>query len=201
MSGNFNQTNMNRMQQQYNQNNPRNDMNFTRSNNPNIANTQAQKININQMPQQNTTNNQSNINNMTPVAQEDNFDFFKTIDKILKRPNSDERMENLGELIFYFLIDFIPKYKLNDSQGKFDDTILCSKLTGILIHEDDDEILEIFSSTDNLLVFIKSVVLVKYGSVLLLKIFYKISIKYLCYFRGYYKRIPTSPVTNAYKIK
>jgi len=179
MSGNFNQTNMNRMQQQYNQNNPRNDLNVTRSNNPNIANTQGQKININQMPQLNTTNNQSNVNSMTPVAQKDNVDFFKTIDNILKRPNSDERMENLGELIFYYLIDFIPKYKLNDSQGKFDDTILCSKLTGILIHEDDDEILEIFSSTENLLVFIKSVVLVIYESVLLFIFFSKISIKFL----------------------
>ena len=74
-------------------------------------------------------------------------------------PHTEERTEQLGEVIFYFLHEFIPKYNLNVIPN-LDDTVLCSKLTGILINEDDNEILEIVSSNESIIMFIKNVVLV-----------------------------------------
>lgn len=169
MSG-MKQNNMNRMQNQYNQNYAysRNDMNQNqRQNMNNMVNPQAQNINLNQNQPQNLMNLQQNqrlnnlqMNNPMQTSVNENSEFIKNIENILQLPHSEERTENLGEIIFYYLLDFIPKYKLNVTGGQFDDTILCSKLTGILIHEDDQEIVDIVSNTENLLIFIKNVVMV-----------------------------------------
>lgn len=122
---------------------PNNPMNA----NPNVVNNQNQRAN-------------NQLNNLVVIPKNESAEFIKTIEDILQKPHSEERTENLGEVIFYFLLDFIPKFKLNVTQGQYDDTILCSKLTGILIHEDDQEILDIVSNTDNLLMFIRNVVMV-----------------------------------------
>ncbi len=167
MSG-MKQNNMNRMPNPYNQNYTyaRNDMNQNqRQNMNNMMNVQAQNMNVNQIQPQNLINMQNQrltpqMNNPMPTHVLENSEFIKNIENILKDPHSEERTENLGEVIFYYLLDFIPKYKLNVTQGQFDDTILCSKLTGILIHEDDQEIIDIVSNTENLLIFIKNVVMV-----------------------------------------
>lgn len=75
------------------------------------------------------------------------------VDKVkekLKIENIDDRTEALGEVLFYFLLKFIPQYKLNMTEGKCSDTTLCSKLTGILIRTDVNNLLEIISSTSRL---------------------------------------------------
>lgn len=164
MSENINQSNMNRMPYNYNQSYTRNDLNNQRQNMNNQMNPQVQNMNMNQnqpqnMMMQNQRANLQMTNQMTNPMNE-NSEFIKNIQNILKQPHSEERTENLGEVIFYYLLDFIPKYKLNVTQGQFDDTILCSKLTGILIHEDDQEIIDIVSNTENLLIFIKNVIMV-----------------------------------------
>ena len=147
------QNNLNRMPDQYNQNYAysRNDMNQNQRQNMNkMMNPQVQNMNMNQNQPQNIMNMQNQrlnpqMNNLMPTPVNDNLEFIKNIENILKQPHSEERTENLGEIIFYYLLDFIPKYKLNLTQGQFDDTILCSKLTGILIHEDDQETISIIS--------------------------------------------------------
>ena len=164
MSGNMNQTNSNKNTYNYNQNYARNDINNQKQN-LNMMNPQAQNINMNQNQTQNMNNIQnqrSNLqkNNLMATSVNENSEFIRNIENILRQPHSGERTENLGEVIFYYLLDFIPKNKLNDTEGQFDDTILCSKLTGILIHEDDQEIIDIVSNTENLLIFIKNVVIV-----------------------------------------
>lgn len=170
MSG-MKQNNMNRMPNQYNnnQNYPygRNDnmSQNQRQNMTNMMNPQMQNMNMNQNQAQINMNMQAQrgnpqMMNKMPTPVNENAEFIKNIENILKQPHSEERTENLGEVIFYYLLDFIPKYKLNITQGQFDDTILCSKLTGILIHEDDQEIIDIVSNTENLLIFIKNVVMV-----------------------------------------
>jgi hypothetical protein len=91
----------------------------------------------------------------------DNIEFVNEIKKILLIQNTEERNELLGETIFYFLLHhLIPKYNLNITRGKYDDTILCSKLTGILLHTDEAELLEIVSNTEILLLTIKDVIMV-----------------------------------------
>jgi hypothetical protein len=108
--------------------------------------------------------------NMIPMEQPqqfkirtDNLEFVNEIKKILLIQNQEERNELLGETIFYFLLHhLIPKYNLNISNGKFDDTILCSKLTGILLHTDETELLEIVSNTEILLMTIRDVIIVRF---------------------------------------
>jgi hypothetical protein len=74
--------------------------------------------------------------------------------------NVDERHELLGETIFYFLLKFIPQNNLNNTGGRFDDTILCSKLTGIFLHTDPNELVEIVSNIQVLTMTIKDVIMV-----------------------------------------
>jgi hypothetical protein len=98
-----------------------------------------------------------------PVQQRfrvDNIEFVTEIQKILMIKNVDERHELLGETIFYFLLKFIPQNSLNITGGRFDDTILCSKLTGILLHTDPNELVEIVSNVQVLTMTIKDVIMV-----------------------------------------
>jgi len=145
---------------------------------------QQQQQNMNNIPQQqqmymqqnynNNNNNQRNMNmnnansnnkkpiNMNVISQNSKnevTEFISAIKGILSMPHTDERTEQLGEIIFYFLHEFIPKYNLNIIPN-LDDTVLCSKLTGILINEDDNEILEIVSNNETIIMFIKNVIVV-----------------------------------------
>ena len=81
------------------------------------------------------------------------------VKEILKIENTDDRTEALGETLFYFLLKFIPQYKLNITEGKCTDTTLCSKLTGILIRTDVNNLLEIISNTFRLYNSLKDVLL------------------------------------------
>jgi len=55
------------------------------------------------------------------------------------------------------LIKFIPQYGLNTTNGKFNDSDLCSKLTGILIKTEPNILLQIISSTQGLFNSLKDV--------------------------------------------
>jgi polyadenylate-binding protein len=96
--------------------------------------------------------------NPTPIMHAENAERITVegeglVDKVkekLKIENVDDRTEALGEVLFYFLLKFIPQYKLNMTEGKCSDTTLCSKLTGILIRTDVNNLLEIISSTSRL---------------------------------------------------
>ncbi len=152
--------NVNRIQNQQYQNMRQTQQNVTNTQMQNMQNTNQNQQQMQQLMNMNNLSiNQRNNMGISSVSV--NIEFIKNIENILKQPHSEERTENLGEVIFYYLLDFIPKYKLNATQGVFDDTILCSKLTGILIHEDDQEILDIVSNSENLLFFIQNVVVVK----------------------------------------
>jgi hypothetical protein len=90
----------------------------------------------------------------------DNVEFVSEIQKILMMKNVEERHELLGETIFYFLLKFIPQNNLNITGGRYDDTILCSKLTGILLHTDPNELIEIVSNVQVLTMTIRDVIMV-----------------------------------------
>ena len=72
------------------------------------------------------------------------------VKEILQIENTNERTEALGEVLFYFLMKFIPQYKLNITEGKCSDTTISSKLTGILIRTNANNLLEIISTTTHL---------------------------------------------------
>ena len=72
------------------------------------------------------------------------------VKQILQIENINERTETLGEVLFYFLMKFIPQYKLNITEGKCDDTTISSKLTGILIRTNADNLLQMISTTTHL---------------------------------------------------
>jgi hypothetical protein len=123
----------------------------------------AQQQNMKNMQAMNTGVNTNQVSQpQTYKVQIDNLEFVNEIKKILLIQNSEEKTELLGETIFYFLLNIIPKYNLNITNGKFDDTILCSKLTGILLHTDESELLEIVSNTEILLLTIKDVIIVSF---------------------------------------
>jgi hypothetical protein len=84
---------------------------------------------------------------------------FETVKNKLQIENPEERTEALGETLYYFLIKFIPQYKLNITKGKCDDEFLCSRLTGILIKTNQETLLQIFSKTTRLYNAIKEVLL------------------------------------------
>ena len=75
----------------------------------------------------------------------------------LKVEDPNERTEAVGETLFYFLIKFIPDYGLNTTNGKYNDSDLCSKLTGILIKTDPSILLQIISTTSGLYNSLKDV--------------------------------------------
>lgn len=102
-------------------------------------------------------NNKQNMMTQNPPKM-DNMDFVRDIQKILSLNLSEERTELLGETIFYFLQQFIAQYKLNNTEGMFDDIVLCSKLTGILLQTEEGHLIEIVSNNDILILTIKDVI-------------------------------------------
>ncbi len=133
-----------------NSNNITNHNNMTNSNN--IANFNL--IQRYQMPIPNQMNFQSNPfigSNMliqqtdsdSPKISVESENLYNKVEQILQILNEDEKTETLGETLFFFLKDFIPQYKLNNTAGKFSDTDLCSKLTVILIKTDENNLLEL----------------------------------------------------------
>ena len=97
--------------------------------------------------------------NTTPLLHNENIEQRITVEseglvnkvkQILQIENPNERTETLGEVLFYFLMKFIPQYKLNITEGKCDDTTISSKLTGILIRTNADNLLQMISTTTHL---------------------------------------------------
>ena len=82
---------------------------------------------------------------------------LESIKEKLKIENPDDRTEAIGEILFYFLIKFIPQYGLNTTHGMFKDEDLCSKLTGILIKTEPHILLQIISNTNSLYTSLKDV--------------------------------------------
>jgi RNA recognition motif-containing protein len=105
----------------------------------------------------NERNYHNNHNVKKITVEEENL--LEIVKNQLKIENPDERTEALGETIYYFLIKFIPEYKLNITKGKCDDDFLCSKLTGILIKTKQENLIQIFSKTTRLYNAIKEVLL------------------------------------------
>ena len=102
------------------------------------------------------TDNQYNQNENKRITVEGE-NLLETIKEKLKIENKDDRTEAIGETLFYFLIKFIPQYGLNTSNGKYNDSDLCSKLTGILIKTDSKVLLQIISNTQGLYNSLKDV--------------------------------------------
>lgn len=100
-------------------------------------------------------------NQPVPVKQPENIELVDEIKKILTISAPEERKEMLGETLFYFLLSFIPKHNLNITGGKVDDAMICSKLTGILLHTDEKYLLEIVSNNEILKSALKEVILVR----------------------------------------
>lgn len=82
---------------------------------------------------------------------------IKQIQEKLSIQDPEERTEAIGEILFFFLLKFIPQYGLNDYRN-CDDSSLCSKLTGILIRTDTNNLLNIISSNDKLYNSLRDVV-------------------------------------------
>ena len=124
---------------------------------------QALNANFNQPMNnnQNMTNvhimdNQYNQNENKRITVEGE-NLLETIKEKLKIEDNEERTEAVGETLFYFLIKFIPQYGLNTTNGKFNDSDLCSKLTGILIKTEPKVLLQIISNTQGLYNSLKDV--------------------------------------------
>ena len=108
--------------------------------------------NIQMMPNMPNAPNQNN-NKITVEGE----NLLVTVKENLKVEDPNERTEAVGETLFYFLIKFIPDYGLNTTNGKFNDSDLCSKLTGILIKTDPSILLQIISTTSGLYNSLKDV--------------------------------------------
>jgi RNA recognition motif-containing protein len=123
-----------------------------------IAYQQIMQLNANlnqQMPNMDSPYMQ-NDNNMIKITVEGEH-LLDTIKEKLKIEDNEERTEAVGETLFYFLIKFIPEYGLNTTNGKYNDSDLCSKLTGILIKTEPNILLQIISSTQGLYNSLKDV--------------------------------------------
>ena len=119
--------------------------------NPQIQNQNMP--NIQMMDNQYNPNENKNMPRITVEGEH----LLETIKEKLKIDNAEERTEAVGETLFYFLIKFIPQYGLNTTNGKFNDSDLCSKLTGILIKTEPNILLQIISSTQGLFNSLKDV--------------------------------------------
>ena len=108
-----------------------------------------QQINNNMILNNNNQLQNKIIQNNNKITVESEHLVEKITEK-LKIEDSDERTEAIGEILFYFLLQFIPQYGLNITEGKFNDSDLCSKLTGILIKTDPRVLLQIISKNDSL---------------------------------------------------
>ena len=116
-----------------------------------------QMQNTQQMNQNRGNLNHANMSNIPP-RNPDNFELVNKIKQIIAIPSLEERKELLGETIFYFLLRFIPSFNLNQTFGKFSDDVLCSKLTGIFLHTDEKELVNILSNIEILVLTIKDVI-------------------------------------------
>jgi len=112
--------------------------------------------NINQQMQNMDNQYMQNDNNMMRITVEGEH-LLDTIKEKLKIEDNEEKTEAVGETLFYFLIKFIPQYGLNTTNGKYNDSDLCSKLTGILIKTEPNILLQIISSTHGLYNSLKDV--------------------------------------------
>jgi len=112
--------------------------------------------NINQQMQNMDNQYMQNDNNMMRITVEGEH-LLDNIKEKLKIEDNEEKTEAVGETLFYFLIKFIPQYGLNTTNGKYNDSDLCSKLTGILIKTEPNILLQIISSTQGLYNSLKDV--------------------------------------------
>ena len=103
----------------------------------------------------NMDNNFNNNNNEKITVE--GVHLLDSIKEKLQIDNEEERTEAIGETLFYFLIKFIPQYGLNTTNGEFNDSDLCSKLTGILIKTEPNILLQIISTTSGLYNSLKDV--------------------------------------------
>ena len=103
----------------------------------------------------NMDNNFNNSNNEKITVE--GVHLLDSIKEKLQIDNEEERTEAIGETLFYFLIKFIPQYGLNTTNGEFNDSDLCSKLTGILIKTEPNILLQIISTTSGLYNSLKDV--------------------------------------------
>ena len=127
------------------------------NNMPNMNNMMPNMINNNVPNMQNDL--MINPNNMSSEKNTvEGEHLFEKISEKLKIENPDERTEAIGEILFYFLIKFIPQYGLNITNGMITDEDLCSKLTGIYIKTEPKILLNIISSTHNLYISSKDVI-------------------------------------------
>ena len=124
-----------------------------------------------QMIQALNSNNNQSMTNMQGIPNMDNnfnnnnnekitvegVHLLDSIKEKLQIDNEEERTEAIGETLFYFLIKFIPQYGLNTTNGEFNDSDLCSKLTGILIKTEPNILLQIISTTSGLYNSLKDV--------------------------------------------
>ena len=129
-----------------------------------------QQFMIEQMMQQQRNMDMQNMQNMQIMPNMPNIpnqnnnkitvegeNLLETVKENLKVEDPNERTEAVGETLFYFLIKFIPDYGLNTTNGKYNDSDLCSKLTGILIKTDPSILLQIISTTSGLYNSLKDV--------------------------------------------
>lgn len=135
-------------------------MYLQQQNNNNLNQLVGNQNNINFNDTKNSNNISNNFNNQQKNLQEreDNEELVQTVKTILQNKESEERTEMLGETLFYFLLNFIGKHNLNVSNGKFDDTFLCSKLTGILMHTNEDQLVGIIKNSEILKLTIQDVI-------------------------------------------
>ena len=111
---------------------------------------------MNNQQQMNNMFNNNNVMQQNKIMQNNNKitveseHLLEKITEKLKIEDADERTEAIGEILFYFLLQFIPQYGLNITEGRFNDSDLCSKLTGILIKTDPLILLQIIAKNDSL---------------------------------------------------
>ena len=131
---------------------------FSYSNNnlKQIQNGNYNKYEIGDNYYNNHSNHFTNPNKKITVECEN---LFETVKNKLQIENPEERTEALGETLYYFLIKFIPQYKLNITRGKCEDDVICARLTGILIKSNQEYLLQIISKTTRLYNALKEVLL------------------------------------------
>ncbi len=141
---------------------PQNRFDMNNNNNMNVNNTNNIQNFINNNNMNNNMFNNKNVisgnfeNKKITVEGEH---LVEQVKEKLKIENPDDMTEALGETLFYFLMKFIPEYNLNITNGKYDDTTICSRLTGILIKTNPENLLEIISKTEGLYLSLKEVLL------------------------------------------
>ena len=142
-----------------NNNNNNNNLNMNVNNNNNNNNIQNFINNNNLNLNNNVVNNNQNIGFENKRITVEGEHLVEQVKEKLKIENPDDMTEALGETLFYFLIKFIPEYNLNITNGRYDDTTICSRLTGILIKTNPENLLDIISKTDRLYHSLKEVLI------------------------------------------